>query len=262
MAKVFAVISPSSYDAPGAAALGGIFQDLFHRAKYERIGNFSLGKEVFFFDTLDAAKNFLFPLDQKDQWEWRSRYRGQDAIIEIEVENGQVQGVNNVLEFFGINKMSNSVVWSHVLVPPVKEEALQVLENMLKERFVKPHHVDKTSTHPEAQLCRQLSAKFDRKHGKPQVNTPPSFGEVAAVTACGASLAMTLVTLLEPEIRSASVLFAGLAALSLWLGTRKGFAEEANEVKKREYIRNRLFAQQGEYKTQDDTMVHTPKFER
>lgn len=258
MSKVYAVISPSSYDAPGAAALGGMFQDLYHRAKYESIGPYSLGKEPFFFDTLDAAKNFLFPLDQKDQWEWRSRYRGQDAIIELEVEDGKVKDICNVQEFFGINKMSNTVMWAHVAISPPKAEALQVLEDMLKVRFVKPHHIDKTSTHPEAQLCRQLSARFDRDYGKPQVNVPPSFGEISSIIGCAAAMTMSGMALFIPEARSASLFFAALGAFSFWLGTRNGLAEEAKEDKKREYIRNHLFTSQAAHKNTVESPAARP----
>lgn len=244
MEKVYAIVRPSTYFTPGAAALGDMFVDLYHQYKYPSYAGYSLGHEPLFFDTLDDAKNYLFPIERRAEWGWLERRRGHDAILELDVEDSEVKDIASLSTFRGFRDL-NSPSWATETKPDeiITPDVLQSMSDALKVRYVKPHELDRKSTHPKAKLCRQASAMFDQYNGAPEKDFHPTTGE--AITAMGSGMVggLSLFSLLlAPDGLPVTALLAGLAVLLERSATSRSRSIEAEETNKRNFIRHTLFA--------------------
>ena len=244
MEKVFAIIRPSTYFTPGLAALGDMFVDLYHKYNYPSYEGYSLGHEPLFFDTLEDAKNYLFPLDRRDDWGWMQRRRGDDAILELDVEDAEVKNIASLSEFNGLRGKERPCWWQvNKSEGTASPEVLQSLSEALKVRYVKPHDVDRKSTNPKAKLCRQASTMFDQFNGAPEKDFHPTNGEVFALMGSGMVGGLSLFSLLlAPDGLPVTALLAGLAVILERTGSSRSRHVEADETNKRNFIRHTLFA--------------------
>jgi len=255
MEKIFAIVKPSTTFTPGAAALGDMFVDLYHYFKYPSFGGFSLGHDALFFDTFDDAKNYLLPPERRSDWSWLQRYMREDGIIELEVDDTTVRNISAVHRFSGLRdtyqkidansfESVKSPNWycDRVDADKISSEVLQTLSDMLKIRYVKPHSVDAQSDHPKAQLCRQLSARFNQVNGEPEKIKNLHVSEVLALMGGSITVALSLLGMLAPETRPFAVVSLLLGALMTNKSLSRVSDYQNQESAKREYIRNNLFA--------------------
>lgn len=198
MEKVFAIIRPSTYFTPGLAALGDMFVDLYHHVNYPSYEGYSLGHEPIFFDSLDDAKNYLFPSARRDDWKWMQRRNDEDAIIELDVEDAEVKNISSITRFRGLTGANQSTCWGTIVTADASasDEFLQALSDALQVRYVKPHELDRKSSHPKAKLCRQASAMFDQFNGAPEKDFHPTNGEVLALMGSGMVGGLSLFSLM------------------------------------------------------------------
>src|SRR3990167_3710059 len=96
MSKVYAVIQLAFTDDGSSASLIAPFVSLFHMAKYERICGYSLGQKIHFFDTLEAAQDFLMPRTGSKPSGMNLSL--QDAVIEFHVNHDEVTGYGSIYE--------------------------------------------------------------------------------------------------------------------------------------------------------------------
>lgn len=244
MHTVFAVIYPSSYNTPGLASISNMFTELYH-LKCPSINGYSLGHDAKFFDTLADAKDFLFPPESPEDW---GILRGsENAIIELEVEDTKINAVPSIYEFLGY--CGRAPLFACSLSVDVSIGALDSISKMLEERYVNPHSMDLKSTHPKAQLCRQLSATYDKVLGAPQapIGTSTFVKEVLSGVSGGFFLMCAVVPFAIPEASvlesclGATVLI-GMAALMFKAGLHDQNQFEYKKAEKRNVIRHGLFA--------------------
>lgn len=242
MQRIYAIAEPSSYGTPGLASIGEAIQDIYHHSNYPFVKRFSLGHTVLFFDTIEEAQHCLLPPENVNKWGVISissvKYALKRGILELETEG---TNVTRILRIHEIMPFQHPVWTSNALATEHSTPAaLSALSNMLAERYVKPHNIDKHATHQRAQLCRQLSTHFKREHIRPGEADGLDFLRIIGGELL---IAISLACLVNEDSRPAAsvLLVMSIAIFAKIINHANRFNHY--EDSKQAYIREHLFRQ-------------------
>ncbi|HTM63088.1 MAG TPA: hypothetical protein VL360_01150 [Gammaproteobacteria bacterium] len=262
--KLYAVIQPPAYIYGNLLDVEYPLLTLYHRFMYPTICGYSLANQIFFYDTLEEAKEHVFPscgIRGKDVELYK--HNSQNAVIKLGVENNKVVNLDKLCEIkefkdgmFRDEKVKQAV-WKETLFDDIIDETiLNAINEQLQLRYYHPHYAD--SKDPRAKLCRQLSTEYINKSGLNAEQLQHEFFALSAITASWA--VSTVISLMKPNFPVQVSLILGAGSLAAASGAYYFHsALEDNRKSKIAYIKNGLFAANQSHQPYNGPMTRSRK---
>jgi len=264
MAKVlYAVIQPPAQTEGNMLDAAYPFVALYHRIMYPNICGYSLANKIFFHDTLEDAKEYVFPsCGIRGNVDGFYKFNSQDAVIKLEVENDKVISITRIYEIEEFkdavfhNEQVKQAVWKESHLDVILDESiLNVINEQLQLRYYHPHYKD--SKDPRARLCRQLSTEYTNKFGlNDAAHLQQDVDVLSTATAAGAVL--TVISAITPHVPAFIPAIFCAASLVAAVGAYHFHSDLEEDRKKREaHIKNGLFAANQNHKPYDGPMTRS-----